>query len=215
MILVAAVLVAVLIGLVRGGSLRRLAELPLRWGSVTLVAFGMQIYTIYFPETTSQGFFSLRGALLFLSYVLMFVVVWQNRRLPGVWVIGAGLLANFAVMALNGGYMPISPEALEQVGHNHRVVSLEPGARVRASKDILLPRDQTTLWWMADVFVLAPPFPIPSVFSLGDVLIALGMFRLIQNGMRDGQKKPDSLGEDYRGVYRCVTKHFKRSSGPP
>jgi hypothetical protein len=183
MILVVAVLGAVLIGLVRGGSLRHLARLPLRWGWVALVAFGLQIYLIYFPEPVSQGLFSPRVGVLVFSYALLFAVIWQNRALPGVWLIGAGSLANFGVMMLNGGYMPITREALTQVGRTHKILSPEPGGRVRDTKDIVLPPDATVVWWLSDIFVLPPPFPIPSVFSLGDVLIALGTCWLIQAGM--------------------------------
>jgi len=183
MILAAAILLAVGIALARGGSLRRLADLPLRWGGVALIAFGLQIYLIYFPEPVSEGLFSPRVGVLMLSYVLLFGVVWKNRTLPGIWLIGAGFLSNFAVMLLNGGYMPITPEALEQVGHTRNRLSPVDGARVLATKDIVLPREATVAWWLSDIFVLAPPFPIPTVFSFGDVLIACGAFWLIQRAM--------------------------------
>lgn len=192
MILAAAVLCAVLIGLVRGGSLRQLGELPLRWGWVALVAFGLQIYLIYFPEPVGQGLASWHVGILMLSNMLIFVVLWQNRRLAGVWMIGAGFLANFGVMLLNGGYMPITADALAQVGHSRNILSVETGSRVRATKDIVLPREATTLWWLSDIFVLPPPFPIPSVFSLGDLMIALGAFWLIQQTMVVKKSQPRS-----------------------
>ena len=194
MILAIAILSAVLIGLARGGRLRRLANLPLRWAWITLVAFGLQIYLIYFPEPVNEGIFGPRVIVLMFSYALLFAVVWRNRALPGLWLIGLGLLANFAVMLLNGGYMPITAEALAQVGHSRNILSPEPGARVRATKDIVLPREQTYAWWLSDIFVLPPPFPIPSVFSLGDVFIALGAFWLIQNGMSPDEKETRAVG---------------------
>ena len=194
MILAAAVLSAVLIGLARGGRLRRLANLPLHWAWVALIAFGLQFYLIYFPEPVNEGILSPRVVVLMFSYALLFAVVWRNRALSGVWLIGLGFLSNFAVMLLNGGYMPITAEALAQVGHSRNILSPDPGARVRATKDIVLPRDQTIAWWLSDTFVLPPPFPIPSVFSLGDVFIALGAFWLIQNGMCTDEKETRVVG---------------------
>jgi hypothetical protein len=182
MILAAAVLVAVLVGLMRGGNLRRLADLPLRGGWIAVLAFTLQIYDIYFPEPTSQGF-SLRLGILIVSYLALLAVVWLNRSLPGIWLIGAGYIANFLVMILNGGYMPITMQALDQIGHARKVLSTEPGGRVIGTKDIVLPREATIAWWLSDIFVLPPPFPIPSVFSLGDVLIAAGVFWLVQSAM--------------------------------
>ncbi len=180
MILAVAVLGAVAIGLARGGSLRRLASLPLRGGWLAILAFGLQIYLIYFPESVGEGLFSPRVGLLVLSYGLLLVVIWQNRMLPGAPLMAAGFLANLFVMLANGGYMPITPEALDQVGHSRRVLVAQEGARVLATKDIVLPRDRTVAWWLADIFVLPPPFPVPSVFSAGDVLIAIGAFWLLQ-----------------------------------
>jgi hypothetical protein len=51
-----------------------------------------------------------------------------------------------------------------------------------------LPRAQTQLWLLSDIFVLPPPFPIPSVFSLGDMMIAAGVFLLVQRGLGRGTK---------------------------
>lgn len=192
MILAIAILIAIAIGLASGGSLRRLASVPLHWGWLAVVAFGLQIYLIYFPEPVSEGLVSPRVGLLLLSYVLLSCVIWRNRALPGIWFIGAGLIANFAVMLLNGGYMPITPEALAQSGHASNALSSGPGARVFSSKDIVLTRDATVAWWLSDIFVLPPPFPIASAFSLGDITIALGAFWFLQKGMRAASRDEGS-----------------------
>ena len=180
MILAAAFFLSIAIALLRGGHLRRFAEMPLRWGWVALIAFGLQIYQIYFPEPKAEGLLSARGAILVLSYALILAVVWKNRALPGIKIIGVGLVANFLVMLLNGGYMPITAEALGQVGHSQNIVGSGAGARVFGTKDIVLPHESTVAWWLSDIFVAPPPFPIPSVFSIGDVFIATGVFWLVQ-----------------------------------
>jgi hypothetical protein len=188
MILAAAILVAVVIGLARGGSLQRLASVPFRWGWLALVAFGLQIYLIYFPDQSGAEFVSLRLSLLVLSYALLVAVIWQNHTLPGLWLLGVGLVANLAVMLLNGGYMPITSEALSQAGFVHSAQTTADGMHVLFSKDIVLARDATRAWWLSDIFVLPPPFPIPSVSSIGDLLVALGAFWFLQQSMRADQK---------------------------
>jgi hypothetical protein len=189
MILVVAILGAFLFGVLSGGSARRLANLPLRSGWIALVAFSLQIYIIYFPEPVSEGLFSPRVGLLIFSVALLFVFVWKNRLLAGMWLIALGFLANLGVMLLNGGYMPITEEAIAQVGRSKSILSSEPYSRVRATKDIVLPREATLAWLLSDIFILPPPFPIPTVFSLGDLLIAVGAFRLIQSGMQDSKER--------------------------
>lgn len=179
MILVLALFLALLIAVLTGGKLRRLANLPLRVPWLALLGFGLQVYIIYEPETTARGWLSPHTLVLVLSYMLLLAFVWVNRRLPGMPIIALGLLMNFTVMLANGGYMPISPEAVQRVGHEYELQSTEPGARLKYTKDILLPREQTRLWFLSDVFILPPPFPIPTVFSPGDAVLALGVWVLV------------------------------------
>jgi hypothetical protein len=193
MILLAALLVAVLIGLFSGGRLGRLGALNLRFAWMALLGFGMQIYMIYWPSATAPAFLSLHTALLVSSYLILLAFVWINRRLMGMFVVGLGLLMNLSVMLANGGYMPITPEAVVRVGHEYELQTFEPGARLRNTKDVMLPREQTNLWFLSDIFAVPRPFPIPSVFSPGDAVLALGAAILIIAGMHhrdETQAKP-------------------------
>jgi len=192
MILLMAVIAAFLWALARGGSFHNLVRVPLRWGGLALLAVAMQAYFVYFPLPRAGGL-NVELLSFLISYALLFAVVWANRRLPGVKLMGLGLALNFAVMLANGGFMPITPEALQSVGRAHKAYSLEPGARIRHSKDIVLPREATRLWPLSDVFVLPPPFPIPSVFSPGDLCLAIGAFIFVQEAMRGGSAYDEPL----------------------
>jgi hypothetical protein len=181
MILLAALVVSFVVGVLRGGALARLVLLPFRWPAIPVLSFAAQAMLMWFPEPRSQGI-SLHAAILATSYLVLLLTVWVNRRIPGMLLLGLGLSLNLAVMVANGGYMPITPEAMQRIGHRN-VDGIAPGTRVVGSKDIALPRDQTHLWFLSDVLVFPPPFPIPSAFSLGDLCIAMGAFVLVQHGL--------------------------------
>lgn len=183
MILLVAFVAALIIALIRGGKLSRLAYLPIKNLWLALVAFVMQIYLVYVPAGKTYGLADPSAWLHIASYALLLAAIWQNRHLPGITIIGIGLLLNLAVILANGGFMPIEPEAVRRLGYEDRVVSLEPGYRVYLAKGVVLPREQTRLWLLSDILVLAPPFPIRSAFSLGDILIAAGAFVLLQRAM--------------------------------
>jgi hypothetical protein len=181
MILLAVVLLSLIVALLRGGDVRRLADVPVRYGWLVLAAFALQAYLIYAPAGKSAGLQDRNAWLHIGSYLLLVVAIWLNRRLPGMaWVL-AGLLVNLVVITANGGFMPITPEAVQKIGHADRVASLEAGQRVYLAKDIVLPRDQTRLWPLSDVFVIALGFPLRSAFSPGDVLVAIGAFLFLQH----------------------------------
>jgi hypothetical protein len=111
------------------------------------------------------------------SYIVLWAVVWLNRRLPGMGVVLVGVSCNLLVIAANGGYMPLAPESLERIQTGASQIPL--GSVLAGSKDVLLARQQTPLWILGDVLVIPEPFPWPTAMSIGDVLLAVGIFLLI------------------------------------
>lgn len=188
MILLAALVVSVAVALLRGGRLERLAELPLRWGWLALVAFALQVAVIYFPQPRRTDWMDGHLWLLLSSYALLGTVAIRNGRVAGVPLIGLGLLLNVVVMVANGGYMPVTPEALQRAGLTGLALGSDPTARVSATKDILLLREQTVLWVLSDIFVIPPPWPLRTIFSVGDVSLAVGAFVLFQQAMRSRRR---------------------------
>lgn len=119
--------------------------------------------------------------ILFLgSQGLLLLFVGLNRRSAGIRLFGLGLLANLLVIGLNGGFMPITPETLTAINPGSQWEQWYPGLHYGGSKDIILPRGETVLWFLSDILVLPPPFPWPTAFSVGDLLIGAGIVWFLQ-----------------------------------
>jgi hypothetical protein len=183
MILIALCLVFLLGLAVVGGRVSNLASVDVKWGWLAPLAFIMQAYLIFFPAERAGGLLSARSMLLTVSYILLFVVVWQNRHLSGVKLIGLGLVLNFLVMVVNGGFMPIAPETLVQIGYDGNAPQLETGYIVGRTKNMVAEPGEARLWFLSDIMVVPKPFPIPTALSLGDVLIVLGLFLFLREFM--------------------------------
>jgi hypothetical protein len=183
MILLWGLFFSVIVALVRGGKFSRLGEIAFRCGWLALIAFALQIVVIYFPLPMTEGFWGTHTLLLLGSYALLIVVTWLNRNILGLPLVGLGLVLNLLVVLANGGFMPVTLEALRQAGLAHLTLGLEPGSRLMATKDILLPRQDTHLWILSDIFVIPPPLPFNTIFSLGDFFLALGAFVFFQRAM--------------------------------
>lgn len=140
----------------------------LRIVPLPIVGLGLQLVALRWPGGME------RLALLALSQVLLLTFFAVNFKYAPLRLLFVGFALNLLPMLLNGGYMPITPEAM---------VSLYPGTSpqqwssglVRAgSKDIVLPAEVAPLWFLGDVFVISKPFIFPTAFSIGDLIIVVG-----------------------------------------
>jgi hypothetical protein len=121
---------------------------------------------------------------MMVSYVALWFVVLRNLQLPGMWVVLVGVSFNLLAIAANGGYMPIAPDALAQVGVGSAAYQMAEGTLIAGSKDVLLSPEQASFWMLGDVLVIPEPFPWPAAMSVGDVLLSSGVFWLVLQTMR-------------------------------
>ena len=149
-----------------GAPLKRLAGLRIRHVWLLWVALIDQILVIsVIPDTHPTAL----AAAHIASYAMAGVCIWLNRRLPGIWFIAAGGLLNGVTIALNGGTLPASTSALESSGH--------AGAPGQFANSAVLPDAKLAVF--GDIFATPSWLPGNNVFSIGDVLIWLGLAWLL------------------------------------
>lgn len=182
MLLFWAVVVGLIVGGIRAVYNRRWLEIPdLRLIWLVPIAFLPQWLVFYWPRTRSATSLEIAVIALVSSQLLLFIFAWYNRTKPGFWLLGLGLLLNFVVIILNGGMMPITPETMTQLAPpgTPAIEMFPPGTRLGTTKDIVLYREDTRLWWLSDVFLFPEWFPLRFAYSVGDALIALGIIWLL------------------------------------
>ena len=175
MLLFASLLIVILLaGIVRGRErLQALADLPVRHLWIMPLALALQLPLMRAPAASAASDLLLPRLAFVASYLLLGWALWANRRLPGISWLAAGVLLNGLAIVANGGWMPIAPEAVAALGDNAWPVGTHHGT----FKDVVLPRSVTRLWFLSDIFVIPRPFFWPTAFSIGDVLIVIGVAR--------------------------------------
>jgi len=173
----------------RSRTARQIAAIPLRWAWLVLLAVVLQIPLLRASFAPTEQV-TLQQALFLVSHLLLLVFVWQNRRLLAIQILGVGVILNLLVTLINGGFMPISPETLAQINPGSSAEQWTVGYHYGRSKDAILLREETQLWMLSDMLVLPPPFPWPTAFSLGDLLLALGIVVLLQGPGRGRKEEP-------------------------
>lgn len=167
---------SILIGLARGGRFQ--FHLPLKRVWLAPVALALQLATMLMPG-------SVGGLLLmFLSYGALIHCLVINRQHQSLRVLLLGVLLNFIVIAANGGRIPVDVDVSRRLG-------LEVQALLEGTdfKHVAV-SDASRLAFLGDVIPL--PGPVPRVISIGDVVVLIGLFLLIQDLM--GKRVHISVG---------------------
>ena len=191
---------AVILGLIasairnRSNAASRLASITLHAPWLALVALALQVPLLRAPSGPTQQVVTAQ-TLFLLSHLLLLTFVWLNRRLVGIQIVGLGVLCNLAVILTNGGFMPITPETLVRINPGSTLDHWTVGFHYGYSKDVILTAQDTVLQVLSDMLVLPPPFPWPTAFSAGDLMIAAGIIVLLQGPVSIPEPAPIA---DYR-----------------
>jgi hypothetical protein len=148
------------------GRLTALADLPLRKPGLALAAIVLQVLIISVIPGGHQAFHT---TVHMLSYVLLLAFAFSNRHIAGVAIAAFGGLLNFIAIAANGGVMPTNPDTLASF----------QGADTNgefANSAIL---EHPKLLFLGDTIATPSSLPLHTVFSLGDLVLMLGVAVLV------------------------------------
>ena len=161
------VLLGVALGLALGGRLDRLASLHLRAPWLFFAAIGLQLIAFplaLFPWRTDEA---VASALWLVSYGLLVVAATLNLRIPGVPIVATGMALNLVAIVANGGTMPVRPSAMQEAG------------RVAVTQANSTALEYPRLPWLIDRWAAPDWIPFANVFSVGDIVIALGVVVIV------------------------------------
>lgn len=161
--LVSAVVAGLAAGLVLKGRITRLATLQVQWLPLFGVAVGLHLAALLPLGLQPQR------DLYMVSLWLLVVVAARNLVLFATPLVTAGLGLNAIGVTAAGGAMPVSPDA---IAASHTLAPTDPLHAITGEPGPL-----------GDVI----PLPFVGVYSIGDIVLASGVFLLIVGVMRDRQ----------------------------
>ena len=174
--LLESIILAILIGFLVGGKLNSLFEINLKRLELLFLGALFQLFAFWSVKLSLE--WASHWIIPFshsLSYLLLIGFTLTNRSYRGLSLISLGIALNVAVIILNGGLMPVDPAYLPEASRQ----LLQTGT---GTHGILT--DSTRLKFLADIFFVNIPILGKELFSLGDMLIDLGMGIFIIMQMR-------------------------------
>lgn len=170
MIMAEVIVVALVLSLLTGGSLRNLAGEPLRGEWALLVLFPLQIL---WPTASNRLDLACEASIIIWLLMMAGLAVVLMINAPRRWMLGfaaLGIAANILVIGLNQA-MPVDIRAASEIGAT-RVASREVLANDCLHEEL---SEVTVLAFLADVIAVPGPEWHRGVVSLGDLLLALGL----------------------------------------
>lgn len=177
------IILSLIIGFIRKGSLRGLATLKIKFGWVFPLLFIFE-FAVFYLENKVAFLGDISNYLFIVVYVIGLLLIWVNRKEhSGFYLIFLGVLMNFLVMVFNGGRMPVSEEAARILDPSY-IEALKQG--LYAKHELLT--KATHLPFLGDIIPLTKPYPREQVISIGDVIMNIGIFMFIQKLMVQTKK---------------------------
>lgn len=178
MFILYAIPLGILAGYLLGGRLDRLSTVRFRWAPLALLGLAVQVALFSDPLATIVG--DAGPPIYVASTAAVLVAVVRNLDIPGLPVVALGAASNLLAIVANGGYMPADPDALASIGgiapgYSNSSVTTDPA---------LAP--------LTDIFAIPAWVPFANVFSIGDVLLGVGVAITIVAGMRSGAPSRDA-----------------------
>ncbi len=171
MFILYAVLIGVALGVLLGGDTTRLSHIRFHWKPVVFA--GLIVQVVLFSTVVSERVGDLGPLLYVASTAAVLAAVIRNARIPGLPIVALGSVGNLAAIIANGGYMPAGAAAMAALGK---------GVPEGYSNSAMMAHP--ALEMLTDIFALPRWLPLANVFSIGDVLIAVGVVWAIATAMR-------------------------------
>lgn len=158
-----AIILSVIIGFIKGGNLRGFKRLNKLSAFLFIVGAVIQYLLGTLDQLVESNSIDLvmkyNKPIQILSYAFILTGIFTNIKFKSLWVVLVGYIFNFLSVAFNDWVMP-------------NLFSEE----VESAK----------LAMLGKTIQFVEPYPFPKVISLGDLIIAFGIFSLIQEIMLEG-----------------------------
>lgn len=183
--LIEAIILPLIIGKIRGGSYKKLLDISIKWWWLITIAGLIEFGASYIRAKEIESIWKFVDYNVLwiqgITYVLLIIVIAMNYKQKGFLVLLIGTLLNFIVIMVNQGRMPVD------ITNLYNMMSPTVIERLSTGKDLIhsVANTNTRLKILADIIQISRPYPLPKSISIGDIFLAIGLFRFLYCKMVD------------------------------
>ena len=160
-----------------------------------LIVLGFVIQSIIFSRIFSNSKLnSLTPYIYLFSLFILLLFMILNLNYNGIKITVIGLLSNLIVIAANGGYMPQDLLKIELVWGQEKVELLKQSGHFNNG---IVMSQNTRLNFLGDIIAIPKLKFLMGVYSIGDVLITIGITIFIFEFLRFKKNQEQIDEEDF------------------
>lgn len=163
------IMLALLFGYLQGGRLNALSQVRLRHGALVFIALAIQAALLVWAPSQNSVWAMVGVAANAASYLCVVAFMVANTHIAGTRVLAAGLSLNLLAIISHSSAMP-SATALSGVD--------------TASLGVPSSLINSALWYVGDILSMPQALPFAAAFSVGDVMVGLGIFVALREMMQ-------------------------------
>lgn len=188
--------IGIIVGFVLKGKITNLAELKLQGFSLILISLAVQLVILATPLATWPWFVQNGNLIYMISMSVLLLGLLYNLQFGwSFWLICIGTACNIVVIAQNQGAIPVDLEKLS-LATGDTVASMAQKFAEHSELSYRTPLTATSqLGWMGDVLYIPLPLFNSNVYSIGDVIISIGLGAFVVKTML-GDFRPKSKKKD-------------------
>lgn len=174
----ASLIIGLIIGFILKGDIRKIDVSNIKGPYLAVAAFSIEfiLFNLIRRGVIERG--NLTYIFYLTQYLLILIFIYLNRKDYAFLVIGLGIILNALAIFLNGGAMPVSPEAMVKTG---MAPSIEYVKETMTSSEGLyaVQNSKTILPFLGDCIALGR-----YVISVGDIFISIGLMGYVIKEMK-------------------------------
>ncbi|WDV46751.1 DUF5317 family protein [Clostridiaceae bacterium M8S5] len=179
--IVESILVSLIVGKIRKGRFVNILNASIRGLFLFIFAAILKISAVIAYNNDMYGlakyikeyFFYVQG----LVYILIIIGLILNIKLKSFVIITVGFIMNMLVVAVNKGKMPVSKEAVDYIKSSSNCTN--------CINDLyqIIALESTKIPYIGKIVPIPYPSEFAKIISVGDIIIAIGVFVFIQSLM--------------------------------
>lgn len=177
------IIIAIIIGYLYKGQLRNLMQLQIQGFAFIFASFLVELMAKMLLKMNIIELGIVSYTLHLITYVLLFIMLFKNKKNLGFKFIGVGSLLNALVIFANDGIMPVGQWALSKLGIS---------TTTQIEGMYLVMNDKMNFRILGDILPVHLK-KIAFILSIGDLFIMLGIILVIAQGMKQNNKVAEPI----------------------